>query len=255
MGWIETLFVFAFGAAIGSFLNVCVARLPAGVSIVKPGSRCPRCEQPIAWYDNLPILSYLLLAGRCRHCRSQISKVYPLVELLTAVLAVGVARRFQVGVVFGAYFAFAAALVVITFIDLKHQIIPDVISLPGIALGFAVSFISPVTDPVSSVAGIILGGGFLGTVAVLGQWWYKREAMGWGDVKLLAMIGAFLGWRYLPLTILVSSLGGSMIGIAVMLYTGADRKLAIPFGPYLALGALVSLLWGDWLISWYMGTI
>ncbi len=253
MGWPEVVFLFAIGAAVGSFLNVCIARLPAGVSIVRPGSHCPSCRQPIKWYDNVPLVSYCLLRGRCRACGSRISPVYPAVEAVSATLAVLVAGRFGLGWQWLAYFAFSAALLAVTAIDWRHQIIPDSISLPGILVGFGYSFFSPLVDPVSSAAGIVLGGGFLALVSVVGRWWYGQDAMGWGDVKLLAMVGAFIGWRYLPLTVLLGSLVGSIIGVATMLWKGSDRRLAIPFGPYLSLGALVSLFWGDRVIDWYMG--
>lgn len=247
-------FVFAFGAIIGSFLNVCIARLPDGRSVVQPPSHCPKCQTFLSWYENVPILSYLVLTGRCRTCRVRISAIYPGVEVLTGALAVALFLRLGPTLAFAGYFAFAAALVVITFIDLDHQIIPDVISLPGIAIGLAFSLVSPLVTPRDALLGVLAGGGTLLAVA----WTYQKlrgvEGMGGGDIKLLAMIGAFLGWQSIFVTLFVGSVIGSIIGVVVMLYEGADTKLAIPFGPFLAGGALVYLFWGDRILAFYFGS-
>lgn len=252
----ETLtlaFVFAFGAIIGSFLNVCIARLPDGRSVVRPPSHCPNCQSFLAWYDNVPILSYLVLAGRCRTCRARISPIYPAVEILTGALAMALFLRLGPTLAFAGYFAFAAALIVITFIDLDHQIIPDVISLPGIAVGLAFSLLSPLVTPLDAILGVLVGGGLLLSIAWLYQAWRGQEGMGGGDVKLLAMIGAFLGWQSIFVTLFVGSVIGSVIGVAVMAYQRADSKLAIPFGPFLACGALVYLFFGDRILAYYFG--
>jgi len=246
--------VFAFGAIIGSFLNVCIVRLPHDRSVVRPRSHCPRCQTMIAWYDNVPLLSYVLLGGCCRACRTRISPLYPAVEALTGALAVALWIRLGPTLAFAGYLAFAAALVTITFIDLDHRIIPDVISLPGIALGLLLSFVSPLVRPFDALLGAVAGGGFLLLVAGLYQFVRGHEGMGGGDVKLLAMIGAFLGWQSLFVTVMVASIVGSIIGIALMLYQRADSKLAIPFGPFLACGALVHLFFGDRIIAFYFGT-
>ncbi len=246
-------FVFLFGAIIGSFLNVCIARLPDGRSIVRPPSHCPKCQSFLAWYDNVPVLSYLLLAGRCRTCRVRISPIYPAVEVLTGALAMALFLRLGPTLAFAGYFAFAAALVVITFIDLDHQIIPDVISLPGIAVGLAFSLVSPLVTPLDALLGVLAGGGTLLAVAWLYKTFRGQEGMGGGDIKLLAMIGAFLGWQSIFVTLFVGSVIGSIIGVVVMLYEGADTKLAIPFGPFLAGGALVYLFWGDRILAFYFG--
>ena len=245
--------VFALGAVIGSFLNVCIARLPAGESIVAPRSRCPRCATAIAWYDNVPILSYLVLGARCRTCQAPISAIYPAVEVLTGALAVALWLRLGPTPAFAGYLVFAAALVTITFIDLDHQIIPDVISLPGIAVGLAVAFVSPLVTPTDALLGVLAGGGSLLAIAWTYQLIRKHEGMGLGDVKLLAMIGAFLGWQSIFVTVMVASLVGSIIGVALMLYQRADSKLAIPFGPFLACGALVHLFFGDRILAYYFG--
>jgi leader peptidase (prepilin peptidase)/N-methyltransferase len=241
-----------FGAMIGSFLNVCICRLPKEESIVFPGSHCPQCSKPIRWYDNIPLVSYLLLRGKCRHCHRSISMQYPLVEGITALLSLLLFITFGPSLSYVVYFSFTAALVVITMIDLHHQIIPDVISLPGIGVGLLASWILPPASVVNALLGVLLGGGSLFLVATFYQWLFKREGMGGGDVKLLAMIGAFLGWKAVILTILLSSLIGSVVGIAVMIWKGRDFKYAIPFGPFLSLGAVISLFFGEDLIYWYL---
>ena len=241
-----------FGALIGSFLNVCILRMPEGKSIVFPGSHCPRCQTPIRFYDNLPLLSYLLLGGKCRHCKASISIQYPIVEGITALSSLFLWIKFGVSLSYFFYFSFIAALIVITVIDLYHQIIPDVISLPGIGVGLLGALLLPQVTFLNALIGVIAGGGSLFLVATIYQWLFKREGMGGGDVKLLAMIGAFLGWRAVILTILLSSFVGSIVGITLILIKGRDFKYAIPFGPFLALGAIISLLWGEEMIRWYL---
>ncbi len=240
------------GAMIGSFLNVCIYRLPKEESVVKPGSHCPKCHTPIRFYDNIPILSYILLKGKCRHCQASISIQYPIVEAITALSSLFLFKTYGLTWSYIYYFLFVAALIAITVIDLHHQIIPDVISLPGIVMGVLGSFIIPQITYWNSLIGMLAGGGSLFLVATGYQWLFKREGMGGGDVKLLAMIGAFLGWKAIILTILLSSLIGSVIGIMVMLIKGKDFKYAIPFGPFLAIGAVISLVWGEELIAWYL---
>ena len=237
---------------MGSFLNVCIIRLPKEESIVAPGSHCPQCKKPIKFYDNIPLVSYLLLRGRCRYCHSPISIQYPLVEGITALGSLILFMKFGPSLSYLIYFAFVAALIVITVIDLYHQIIPDVISLPGIGVGLLASLVIPQITFLNSLIGILLGGGSLFLVATVYQWLFKREGMGGGDVKLLAMIGAFLGWKAVILTILLSSLIGSITGIIVMVSKGKDFKYAIPFGPFLSLGAVIALFYGPSLIKWYL---
>jgi leader peptidase (prepilin peptidase) / N-methyltransferase len=241
-----------FGAIVGSFLNVCVYRIPRGESIVFPGSHCPHCQRSIPFYDNIPLISYLLLRGRCRYCKGPISLQYPLVEGVTALSSFLLFCRFGISWSYLFYFLFIAGLIVITVIDLFHQIIPDVISLPGIGLGLIASFILPQLTFLNSLIGVLLGGGSLFLVATFYYWLFKREGMGGGDVKLLAMIGAFLGWKAVILTILLGSLVGSLIGVIVMVIKGKDFKYAIPFGPFLSLGAALSLFYGEQLIMWYL---
>jgi len=240
-----------FGTFIGSFLNVCICRLPRGESIVTPRSHCPHCQKMIGWYDNIPILSYLVLRGKCRGCKAPISLQYPLVEAVTGLFSLLLMLRFGPSLDYLFYFAFVAALIVITVIDLYHQIIPDVISLPGIGVGLLGSLLLPDLVFLNSLIGMFLGGGSLFLVATGYQWLFKREGMGGGDVKLLAMIGAFLGWRAVILTILLSSLIGSVTGILIILLKGKDFKYAIPYGPFLSLGAVFCLFYGEAIIRWY----
>ena len=250
---IYPLFACVFGMVVGSFLNVCICRMPKNESIVSPPSHCPGCSYQIRWYDNIPLLSYLLLKGKCRGCGAHISLQYPLVELLNGIIALFLFLRFGPTLAFAALFLFCSALVVITFIDIEHQIIPDEISLPGIAVGFVLSFFLKGHTWLNSLLGILLGGGSLLLVAYAYQRLTGKEGMGGGDIKLLAMMGAFLGWKAVPFIILASSLAGSLVGISLMLIQKKDSKLAIPFGPYLAFGAVLYVFYGKPLIRWYLG--
>lgn len=248
-----SVFAFIFGTVVGSFLNVCICRMPKDESIVSPPSHCPTCDYQIRWYDNIPLLSYLLLRGKCRGCGSRISLQYPLVELLNGLLTLALFLRFGPSLSFLALFLFCSSLVVITFIDIEHQIIPDEISLSGIMIGFALSFFLPWQTWLNSLLGILLGGGSLLLVAYGYQWLTGKEGMGGGDIKLLAMMGAFLGWKAIPFIIFASSLVGSVVGVTMMLLQKKDSKLAIPFGPYLAFGAILYIFYGRQLIQWYFG--
>jgi leader peptidase (prepilin peptidase) / N-methyltransferase len=259
VGWtLESVLAFVLGACVGSFLNVVIHRLPRGESLVSPGSHCTSCGKAIAWYDNVPLVGWLLLRGRCRSCSSGISFRYPLVELLTALIAVSLHARFGFSLPFLVAFYFACTLLAIAYIDLDHQIIPDVLSLPGVVVGLVAA---PVLhggtwlEAIQAAAlGAVLGGGLLFAVA----WGYERatgrEGMGGGDVKLLAMVGAFLGWQGVLLTLLLGSLVGSAIGVSIMVARGADSKLAIPFGPFLSIGAFVAMFWGGAIVSWYLAS-
>ena len=240
------------GAIVGSFLNVCIIRLPKEESIITPGSHCPHCNHPIMFYDNIPLISYLLLGGKCRYCKRSISAQYPLVEGTTAISSLLLFLKWGLSLSYFFYFSFVAALIIITVIDLYHQIIPDVISIPGIGVGLLGALIIPHITFFNSLLGILLGGGSLFVVATLYQWLFKREGMGGGDVKLLAMIGAFLGWESVILTILLSSLIGSITGIIIIALKGKDFKYAIPFGPFLSLGAVIALFYKNEIISWYL---
>lgn len=236
-----------FGLVIGSFLNVVIARVPEGRSIWSPRSACPGCAAPIGWYDNIPVFSFLALRGRCRGCRMAIPWRYPIVEAATgAAFAVAYLR---LGPTLDALVAAAllAALIAITAIDLRHQIIPDVITLPGIAVGVAASLVTGRIPWLDSVIGIAVGAGiFLAIILVSGG------GMGGGDMKLGAMLGAFLGWKVGLLALLLSVLAGGTVALVLLALGRKGRKEAIPFGPFLALGGAVALLWGDQILAWYL---
>ena len=239
------VFAFIFGAAIGSFLNVCIYRIPAEQSIVKPLSQCPHCHHPIRFYDNIPILSYLFLHARCRDCGGKISWRYPLVELITGLLALLLFMKFGPTLVFLVFFIFTAVLIIITFIDLDHQIIPDILSLPGIPVFFLAAVFIVKVPWLEALIGLLIGGGVLLAIAFVYELITKREGMGGGDIKLLAMIGGFLGWKSLIFLLLFSSLAGAVVGIAAMIIKKQDTKYAIPFGPFLSAAAVAYIFWGD----------
>lgn len=238
-------FVFVFGAVIGSFLNVCIYRLPEQQSIAKPLSQCPHCHHPIRFYDNIPLISYLILKGKCRDCGEKISWRYPLVELITAILALLLFAKFYLTLNFLVFFIFTAVVIVITFIDLDHQIIPDLLTLPGIPIFFLLSVFVVGVPWMEAAIGLLIGGGVLFAIALGYEVITKREGMGGGDIKLLAMIGGFLGWKSLIFVLLFSSLLGAVIGIALMLIKKEDMKYAVPFGPFLSAAAVAYLFWGD----------
>ena len=232
-----------FGAVVGSFLNVVILRLPKeDASIAFPASHCPLCLQPLTWYENIPLLSYVALRGKCRTCKVAISWQYPLVELSMAVLSALLYHRLGLSFELFFYFAFFAALLVIIFIDIHHQIIPDCISLPGILIGFAGSFFNGLVTWQQSALGLSIGGGLLYAVAYTYYAVTKREGMGGGDIKLLAMIGAFLGWQSLLYVVFSSSLAGALVGVVAMFKQGKKGQTRIPYGPFLALSAMSYLL-------------
>jgi leader peptidase (prepilin peptidase) / N-methyltransferase len=239
------VFAFIFGAVVGSFLTVCIFRLPANVSIVKPLSQCPHCHHPIRFYDNIPILSFLILKAKCRDCAGEISWRYPLVELITALLSLFLFLKFCLSLNFLVFFIFTAVLIVITFIDLDHQIIPDVLTLPGIPIFFLLAiFVVKVQWP-EALIGLLVGGGVLYAIAFVYELLTKREGMGGGDIKLLGMIGGFLGWKSLIFILLISSFTGAVVGITAMIIKKQDMKYAVPFGPFLSLAAVAFIFWGD----------
>jgi len=243
--------IFIFGLCIGSFLNVCIYRLPASKSIVHPRSMCSNCGTLIAAYDNIPVLSYLWLKGRCRHCRIKISMRYPIVELLGGLFALATYFKFGLTIEALVYYLFFAALLVVTFIDLDHRIIPNVITLPGIPIGFAASFALPTTTYKEALLGILIGGGSLFLVAWIYSLITKKEGMGGGDIKLLAMMGAIVGWQGVLFTIFLASLVGTLAGLAVILQSRSGMKLAVPFGPFLSIGSITYIFFGAPLIAWY----
>ncbi len=253
--YLTEFLVFVFGICIGSFLNVCIFRLPESKSIVRPGSMCPNCSTPIRFYDNIPILSYIALRGKCRYCKAAISFRYPVVEFISGLFAVGIFLKYGIGLEAVIYYTFTAALLVITFIDVDHQIIPDVITLPGIPLFFAASFALPKITLVESILGILIGGGSLFLVAWLYHLLTRKEGMGGGDIKLLAMMGAVIGWKGAFFTIFVASAIGTVAGLLIILKTRKTMKLAVPFGPFLAIGGIAYILFGPQLIAWYFNLL
>lgn len=232
------------GAAIGSFLNVLIYRIPEGQSIIFPSSRCPKCKHSIRFYDNIPVISYLILRGRCRGCREKISLRYPFVEAIAALLSMFLFWKYGLSIKYLFSFTFTCALIVITFIDLDHQIIPDVITLPGIPLFFLMAIFFMGIPVLEALLGILIGGGCLFAIAFLYEIITKREGIGGGDIKLLAMLGAFLGWKSLFFILFVSSLLGTVVGISIMIAKGKDMKYAVPFGPFLSIAAVVYLFVG-----------
>ena len=237
-----------FGLAIGSFLNVVIARVPAGRSLVRPGSACPGCSAPLTWYDNIPVLSFLMLRGRCRACGMHISWRYPVVETITAAVLVVAYVAFGPSADFLVACVLLPALVALTAIDLDHQMIPDAITLPGILIGLVINLASRRISWLDSAVGILLGGGLFLVIILV-----SRGGMGGGDLKLGAMLGAFLGWKALIVALFVAIVLGGAIG-AVLLATGRrGRKDPIPFGPFLAAGGAMALFWGKQAFSWWMG--
>ena len=271
--WYHMLSVLSFtwGASIGSFLNVCIYRIPRELSTVAPRSYCPHCKQPIPWYLNLPLLSFLLLGGRCKFCKARISPRYFLVELLTAVLFLLVWLKF--GACFCCprllalsplldwklvpiYWLVIGGLILGTFVDFEHLIIPDRVTLGGIAAGFILSAIAPslhgqtswLGGLMFSSLGIAIGWGSLWGMGAIGKLILKKDAMGFGDVKLLGAIGAFLGWRAVLFNIFISSLIGSIVGITLVITKQKKMQSKIPYGPYIALAAVLWILWG---VTWW----
>jgi leader peptidase (prepilin peptidase)/N-methyltransferase len=241
-----------FGLAVGSFLNVCIYRLPRRESLNWPGSHCTACSRALAWYENLPLVSWLALRGRCRTCRAAISPMYPAVEAITG--AVFVAGYFIYGwtPLLAVRLMFASAMIVLFAIDLRHHILPNAITLPGIVIGFVLSFVLP-PGWLASLIGLIAGGGIL---FAIGETYYRVrgiEGLGMGDVKMLAMIGAFLGWKLMLVTLVLASFAGSLVGIGVMLAGRGGMTFALPFGTFLAVGALAAAVAGDPILAWYLG--
>lgn len=242
----------ALGLIVGSFANVCIHRIPLGESIVAPRSRCPSCRAPIAALDNVPVLSFLILGGRCRHCAARISWRYPAVEAANGLLYLGVALRDGLSPQALVDMVLITTLLVLSLIDLDHLILPNVITLPGIVFGFAASFLpgSPI-DPLDSAASAV--GGYLAFAAVawVYQWWRHQEGLGQGDWKLAAMLGAFLGWKRLVATVFLASLAGSLIGGSLILLGRRGASQEIPLGTYLGVAGILCLFWGSDLIAWY----
>lgn len=243
--WTVLSFSFLLGACVGSFLNVVVHRLPRNQSLVSPGSHCPECGSAVRALDNIPLVSWLALFGVCRDCGAPISARYFLVELVTAFMTMAVVARYGPGAHGAAMLTLAWALLAASFIDIEHHIIPDEITIGGVVIGLAVSFVTPVGFS-GAVAGLALGGGVFFALAIA-----YPGGMGGGDIKLMAAIGAFIGWKLALLTIIVGSLLGAVAGLAGILFFGRKRKDHIPFGPFLAAGAVVSILAGREIVAAY----
>ena len=240
--------VFAFGLIIGSFLNVCIYRIPKGKSIVNPPSSCPGCNSQITPVHNIPVLSYIFLRGRCAYCGTKISPIYPAIELLNAVTYIMVAAKFGFDEKSALIMALMSVFIVVTFIDLEHKIIPDGITIPGIALGLLLGPLVFKISFINSLLGVVVGGGLFFLIAVV-----SRGGMGGGDIKLIAMMGGFIGWKAVLLTIFMGSAFGATVGIGLMVFKGMHRKTPIPFGPFLVAGAVAAIFWGGGILEWYGG--
>lgn len=253
MTWFLYLSVGLLGAVIGSFLNVCIYRLPRRESVAWPGSHCPNCSAPIQWYDNIPLLGYLILRGRCRQCRMPISWRYPLVEALNAAGYVALLWVFGPTWTTVAYAGLFSALLVVAGTDLSHKVIPNMITFPGMVLGLVSAATILPLGLAEGVIGLVVGGGILWLIAWVSPYVFGKEGMGGGDIKLLGMIGAFLGWKPALMTIMLGSFLGSIVGVALITARIMKRDDYIPFGPFLVCGAIVSLFFGQPLIAWYQG--
>jgi len=250
--WMTIAFAAVMGAIIGSFLNVVIYRLPLGQSLSSPPSRCRNCGYSLRWFDNIPIASWVALRGRCRKCGVSVSWQYPVVELTTAVLFGLVAWLTPMEPLLFARLLLVCILIVLFGIDLEHQILPNSITLPGIAIGLLFSAFGP-PGLRDAIIGTLLGGGILYGIAAAYYLWRREEGMGMGDVKMLAMVGAFLGWKAVLVTLVFASISGAIIGVAMMSTQKGGMKYALPFGTFLALGTLVAMFVGEPLVNWYAG--
>ncbi|HZJ31120.1 MAG TPA: prepilin peptidase [Vicinamibacterales bacterium] len=247
-----TLLLGVLGLVVGSFLNVCIYRLPRGQSVNWPASRCTTCDRSLAWYENIPVVSWLVLRGRCRTCGERISVMYPIVEAITAALFIAGYFIYGWTPLLAVRLAFTCAMIVLFMIDLQHYLLPNVITVPGIVIGFALSLVLP-PGWKASLIGLVAGGGLLFAIA---EAWYRFrgiEGLGMGDVKMLAMIGAFLGWKLMLVTLVLSSFAGSLIGVGAIALGRGGMKSMLPFGTFLAVGALTAAVAGDVILTWYLG--
>jgi leader peptidase (prepilin peptidase)/N-methyltransferase len=247
-GWFALTVAAAYGMVFGSFLNVVVHRLPRGMSLLRPGSHCPACGTPVRWFDNVPVLSYLLLGGRCRACRVAISPRYPLVELASGALTVAVVARFGLTLSGLEAMLLVMLLLPLAFIDLEHHLLPDVLTLPGIAVGLAGSLVGGLVPLFDAATGAAVGAAVPYAVIVIYRWLRGAEGMGLGDVKLLAMIGAFLGWRGVLLTLGLAATAGALLGLTLIALGRGRRDTELPFGTFLAFAAMIVLFAGDRLL-------
>ena len=249
--FVSLTIVALLGLVVGSFLNVCIYRLPRHESLAVPPSHCRSCGRPIRWFENVPVLSYLWLRGRCSGCGIGISRVYPLVELATAATFVAAYDVFGPGWLLASRLVFACAMIVLLVVDLEHRILPNAITVPGALVGLLFSLVAP-PGWQSALIGIAAGGGVL---FLISEAYYRirgEEGLGMGDVKMLAMIGAFLGWKLMLVTLVIASLVGSIVGVGMIVMDRRNLKYALPFGTFLAVSALVSCVAGDSLVAWYV---
>lgn len=253
--WQLYLIAGLFGALIGSFLNVCIYRLPRQESVAWPGSHCPACRHPIAWYDNIPLIGYLVLRGRCRACAVSIPLQYPIVEALNALGYLTLLWWFGPRGEMVVYAGLFSALLVVAGTDLTHKIIPNAVTFPGVVLGLVSAGTVLPLGLLNGVIGLLVGGGTLWVLAWASPYLFGKEGMGGGDIKLLAMIGAFLGWKPALLTIMIGSFVGSVVGVSLLAARIIKREDYIPFGPFLVFGAILSLFFGSALIEWYQGLL
>ena len=249
---VEGTFVTLLGLLLGSFMNVCIYRLPRGLSPVRPRSGCPKCGHMLAWYENIPVVSYLALRARCRKCRTPISPIYPVIELITGAVFLAGYLWYGPGPVLIVRLAFAWAMIALFAIDFEHQILPNVITLPGIVVGVLANVLAG-PGWVNSLIGVAVGAGSLWLVAEIYYRVRHEEGLGMGDVKMLGMIGAFLGWKLVLITLVMSSFLGSIVCVFVLIARKESLKYALPFGTFLAIGALIAAVAGDAILDWYLG--
>jgi leader peptidase (prepilin peptidase)/N-methyltransferase len=242
-----------FGLTVGSFLNVCIYRVPLGKSVVHPGSACPRCRGAVAWHDNIPLLSYLWLRGRCRHCATSISPRYPLVEAVNGALWGGIVLRFGLVPAALLFAGFASAILVLVLIDLEHQLLPNVITLPGVAIGLGGSFLNPLVTPAEAFAGAALGYGLPWAIGRTYKLLRGRDGIGMGDFKMLAMVGSFFGWQGVLFTLGMGSILGTLIGVPWALATARGLKIPLPFGTFLGVAAVSDLFGARSFVVHYLG--
>jgi len=255
---VNSLLAGLIGLALGSFLNVVITRLPLEESVCGGRSRCPQCMQPLAWYDNIPLYSYIRLRGRCRSCGAAIPRRYPLVELAGGLMALALWHTFPDKFLLLAYGPFCLALVALTAIDLEYRLLPDAITIPGIILGLLLSMVLPHLSFQEAAVGALVGAALFYGIGRLYEKWAGRQGLGGGDVKMMAMIGAFLGVWALPLVILISAGLGTLTGLILALGRGPEarsqwRTISLPYGPFLAAGAWVYLFWGERLLNFLSG--